>query len=297
MALLLRQKKPGPLKPTPNPYPSRFQRWRQSLWVTFLFILLVGVAVRLYKPLYDPFEKGLFEKITFLQKSFLRPLHETRALLQNAQHFVYLKEEHGRLSRENEVLKREVQVLRPLSHENEALRQVLQIPLSEEVKYRATRILSSPYDGLHRFFLIEGGAKEGLTKNQAVVVNEGIVGRIEKVGRHVARVLLMTDLNSRIPVMTTLSEQKAILAGNGTFLSTLVYINDVSKLQVGEKIVTSGLGGIFPPGFPVGVIESLDQGKVKVRPYAPLQTIEWVQILNIQPQEFHREVSAALEDE
>jgi len=294
--LFLPHKKPGPIKPTPNPYPSRFQRWRQSVWLTFIFILLLGGAVRFYKPLYDPLEQILFEKVVFLQKSFLHPFYQTRILLQSAQQLVYLKEKHARLVLINEDLKKELQALKPLSHENKVLKQLLNIPVQDGLKYRTVRVLASPYDGLHRFFLIEGGEKDGVIKDQAVVVEEGIVGRIEKVGKYLARVLLITDLNSRIPVMTTSSKQKAILSGNGSFLSTLVYVNDISKLQVGEKVVTSGLGGIFPAGFPVGVIDSFDHGKVKVRLYVPFQDIEWVQILNLRPQEFHREVSSALED-
>lgn len=297
MALFLCHKKRGPLKPTPNPYPSRFQRWRQSVWVTFIFILLLWGGVRFYQPLYEPLERVLFENVAFLQKGLLHPFYETQALLQHAQQLVYLKEEHARLAIENEDLKKELQTLRPLSYENKALKQLLNVSIQEELKYQAARVLASPYDGLHRFFLIEGGEKEGIIKDQAVVVEEGIVGRIEKVGKHLARVLLITDLNSRVPVMTSLSEQKAIFAGNGSSLSTLVYVSDVNKLQVGEKVVTSGLGGIFPPGFPVGVIESLDHGKVMVRPYVQFRNIEWIQILILRPHDFHREVSSALEDE
>lgn len=297
MALFLRYKKPGPLKPTPNPYPSRFQFWRHSLLASFILILIGGGILRFYKPFYDPLQDGLFEGVAWLQKGFLQPFHETSALLKDAHQFIYLKDEYGRLKLENENLHKEVQALRSLAHENEALRKMLNAPSVEVVKYSAVRVLSSPYDGFHRFFLIEGGQKDDLIKDQPVIVEEGVVGRLEKVGTHVARVLLITDLNSRIPVVTSLSNEKAILSGNGSFLPTLVYVNDVKKIQVGEQIVTSGLGGVFPPGLPVGVVDAIENGKVKVRPYVPFQKVEWVQVLKIHPENFYKEINTALEEE
>ncbi|MBL8675996.1 MAG: rod shape-determining protein MreC [Alphaproteobacteria bacterium] len=297
MALFLRYKKPGPLKPTPNPYPSRFQFWRHSLLASFLIILIGGGVLRFYKPFYDPLQDGLFEGVAWLQKGFLQPFHETSSLLKDTHQFIYLKDEYERLKLENETLHKEIQVLRPLAHENSALRKILNVPSVDGVKYQGARVLSTPYDGLHRFFLIEGGQKNDLIKDQAVIVEEGVVGRLEKVGAHVARVLLITDLNSRVPVVTSLSNEKAILSGNGDFLPTLVYVNDVKKIQIGEQIITSGLGGVFPPGFPVGVVETIENGKIKVRPYAPFQKIEWVQILKIHPENFYKEINTALEGE
>jgi len=297
VALFLRYKKPGPLKPTPNPYPSRFQFWRHSLLASFILILIAGGALRFYKPLYDPLQDGLFEGAVWLQKGFLHPFHETNALLTDAHHLIYLKDEHGRLKLENEKLYKEIQVLRSLAQENAALRKTLHVPPAEIVKYSAARVLSSPYDGLHRFFLIEGGQKHNLMKDQPVIVQEGVVGRLEKVGAHVARVLLLTDANSRIPVVTSLSHEKAILSGNGSFLPTLVYVNDVKKIQKGEQIVTSGLGGIFPPGLPVGIVDAIENGKIKVRPYVPFHKIEWVQVLTIHPEDYYREINTALEEE
>lgn len=254
-------------------------------------------AVRFYKPLYDPLQDLLFEGACGLQRVFLHPFHGTTALLKDTHNLMHLREEFARLSTENATLKRELQTLRPLSHENEALKKVLHIPAAEALTYRAVRVLASPYDGLHRFFLIDVDSQESLVKDQAVVVEEGIVGRLEKVGKYTARVLLLTDVNSRIPVMTTLSDQKAILAGDGTFLPTLIYINDVRKIQPGEKVVTSGLGGFFPPGYPVGIVESTENGHIKVRPYAALHSMEWVQILKALPPGFYEEVSSGLEEE
>lgn len=297
MALFIRHKEPGPLKPTPNPYPSRFQMWRHSLSITFILILTIGAILRFYKPFYDPIQQSVFEGTAWLQGEIVQPFREVQVLLEDTYTFLYLKEEYNRLKAENEKLKRQVQVLSPLYHENAVLRQSLHIPAFEAYGHRAVRILASPYDGLHHFFLIDGGHKEGLEKDQAVVAVEGVVGRLEKVGSYVARVLLLNDSNSRIPVMTSTSDQKAILAGDGGFFPTLVYVNEIRKIQKGEQVVTSGLGGIFPAGLPVGIVEDVSNGKIRVRPYASFQKMEWVYILGLPSKEFQHEVRTSLEEE
>ncbi|MBS0271405.1 MAG: rod shape-determining protein MreC [Proteobacteria bacterium] len=297
MALFIRHKEPGPLKPTANPYPSRFQMWRHSLSVTFILILICGLIFRFYKPFYDPIQQSIFEGTIWLQGEIVQPFQEVQALLEDTYTFMYLKEEYNRLKTENEKLKRQVQILSPLYHENVVLRQSLHIPPFEAYGHRTARILSSPYDGLHHFFLIDGGSKDGLEKDQAVISLEGVVGRLEKVGKYIARVVLLNDSNSRIPVMTATSSQKAILAGDGSFFPMLVYIGEVRKIQKGEQVVTSGLGGIFPPGLPVGIVEDISNGKIRVRPYASFQKMEWVHVLRLSSQEFQHEVRTALEEE
>lgn len=297
MAFFVHHKKPGPLKLTANPYPSRFQRWRHSLGISFILVLVVCGGLRLHKSFYESIQQMLFEGTAWIQKGIIRPFQETHLLLKDTQTFMHLKKDYAHLKHENESLKWQLQALKPLYHENRVLRQALRAPAFETYGHLTARILASPYDGLHHFFLIEAGHKEGLEKDLAVVVPEGIVGRLEKIGTHVARVLLLTDTSSRIPVMTLISEQKAILAGDGSFFPTLVYVGETQKIQQGEQVVTSGLGGIFPAGFPVGVVEDTSNGKITVRPYVPFQKLEWVHILRLHSEDFRRELTTALEGE
>jgi rod shape-determining protein MreC len=297
VALFVRHKKPGPLKPTANPYPSRFERWRHSLGLTFILMLIVGGSLRFYKPFYDVLQQGLFEGTALVHGIFIHPFYETRTLLKDTHTFMYLKEEYVRLKEENEALKWQLLALSPLQHENVVLRQSLKVSTFEKQGHLTARILSSPYDGLHHFFLIAAGQREGLEKDQAVIVPKGVVGRLEKVGKYVSRVLLLNDTNSRIPVMTATSEQKAILAGDGSFLPTLVYVGEIRKVQQGENVVTSGLGGIFPSGLPIGRVEQITNGKIRVRPYVPFQDLEWVHILRINPDGFLEEFKSVGEGE
>lgn len=293
MSFFIRYKKPVSSKPKANPYPSRSLKWRSSIGYALVILLIGGCGLRLYKPWYNEIEAGLFEGTAWIQGVFIRPFHETHDLLKNTHVLMHLKDEYRRLSQENEQLKWQLQALGALQHENAILRENLRVPLFEKQGHLTAKILSSPYDGLHHFFLIAAGDKDGLEKEQPVIVKEGVVGRLEKVGRSVSRVLLLNDSNSRIPVITLTSQQKAILAGEGTFFPTLVYVGDIRKIQPGEKVVTSGMGGIFPAGLPVGIVDEITSNKIKVRPYAPFQKIDWVHILQVNSEEMMEELDEA----
>jgi len=290
-------KKSPSLKPTANPYPSRSQKWKNSLIITFIFILIGGGILRFHKPFYHKVEQGLFEGTAWIQTILYYPFSATHTIFNTTSTIGHLKEDHERLMRENETLKWHLQTFNALAYENKILKQTLHISLEETPHHHTAKILSSPYDGLHHFFLIAAGHKDKVERDQAVIVKEGVVGRLEKVGHSISRVLLLNDPNSRIPVVTTNSQQKAILAGDGSFFPTLVYVGDVRKVQKGEKIITSGMGGIFPAGLPIGIVEKITNNEVRIRPYVPFRDIEWVHILQVPSPEFRHELNAALRAE
>lgn len=253
--------------------------------------------MRFYKPLYHKVEQGLFEGTAWIQTVLYYPFSATHNIFKTTYSISHVREDYERLMKENEKLKWHLQTLNALTYENKILKQNLNIPLEEKPNHHMAKILSSPYDGLHHFFLILAGSQDNVAKDQAVVVKEGVVGRLEKVGHSISRVLLLNDANSRIPVVTTNSQQKAILAGDGSSFPTLVYVGDVRKIQKGEKVITSGMGGIFPAGLPIGVVEKITHNEVRIRPYVPFRDIEWVHILQIPSPKFRQELNAALRAE
>jgi rod shape-determining protein MreC len=298
VSVFRRYKPPGPLKRKANPYPTRTYPFRQKISIlVFAFFLLGGAALRFYPSLYNPLSSFLFEGTASFQRIFIYPFQQAHTFLKDSYTFINLKNEHAALVQENKDLKWKLQVLHPLQHENNVLRQQLNVSTPRPYMHRVARIVSSPYDGIHYFFLIAAGSDQGLTKDQAVVDPDGVLGRIEKVGHHVARVLLLNDVNSRVPVMTEGSHQKAILAGEGNFFPTLVYVTDIQKIKPGEKVVTSGVGGIFPPGLPVGYINDITGGKIHVRLLASYKNLEWVHILHPQSASFLQEVQTNLEEQ
>ncbi len=105
-----------------------------------------------------------------------------------------------------------------------------------------------------RSLLIDAGAKQGIEKEYAVMDSHGLLGRVITVGRRSSRVLLLSDLNSRIPVMTDDGLVRAIMVGDNSLNPKLRYIDSEAKLEQGMKLVTSGDEGILPKGLGIGKI-------------------------------------------
>jgi rod shape-determining protein MreC len=128
--------------------------------------------------------------------------------------------------------------------------------------------------------LIDAGSSAGVRKGQAVIAGENLVGRVAEVGARVGRILLLTDPSSNIPVMIEGSRAKAILSGDNTDRPRLNYLSPNSNPAVGNRIVTSGHGGAFPPGMPVGVIASIQDGIVRVEPFVHRYQLEYVAVVD-----------------
>jgi rod shape-determining protein MreC len=185
----------------------------------------------------------------------------------------YLRGENARLVQWEEVARR-------LERENEELRGLLNFTPQGIRGFITGRVIANSGGAFLRNVLLDVGAAEGVERGQAAITGEGVVGRVTEVGDRAARVLLITDLNSNIPVLLEASRDRAVLSGDNSEMPRLLYLPAKSSVKPGDRVVTSGSGGIFPPGLPVGVVASVDNGVVRVEPYASLSRLEYVRIVD-----------------
>ncbi len=113
-----------------------------------------------------------------------------------------------------------------------------------------------------------------------MIASIGLVGRIGSAGQHSARVLLLTDLNSRIPVVIESSRERAVLTGDNTGHPRLEFLAVDARITVGDRIVTSGQGGLFPPGLDIGVVSVVGEERSLVQPYVNWDRLELVTVLD-----------------
>jgi len=184
-----------------------------------------------------------------------------------------LRDENARLLQWQEVARR-------LDAENARLRGLVKFTPESPVRDVAARVIGNSGGAFARNVLVNAGSREGVNRGQAAATGEGLVGRIAEVGDHSARVLLVSDLNSRIPVVLDDTRERAVMAGDNSDQPRLLYLRANAAVKVGERIVTGGAGGVFPPGIPVGVVASIADGVVRVEPYAELSRLEFVRIVD-----------------
>ena len=192
-----------------------------------------------------------------------------------------------KLEKENDVLKAENLKLRQwysqaaeLQSENAKLRDLLKFVPAGKSAYISARTATDSTSPYSRSIVVTSGRDNGVAQDAAVINDRGMIGRVVEVGQKTARVLLLTDINSRIPVMAEGSREHSIAAGGAGDNLTLMYVPENSKLKVGERMVTSGDGAVLPPGLPIGLVTKIEKNTVTVTPFADWYRIEYVSVLD-----------------
>ena len=196
--------------------------------------------------------------------------------------FIYFQD----LERKNIELKLEIARLQHLQSEvesvraeNIALKDLLTIAEEEEFEYITTKLLSVSFNPFSRTALISAGQKQGIEPDQIVVNSGKLVGKVIEVSNNYAKVMLISDVNSRIPIKANSSREQGILAGNNNNNSKILYLPNNHLVQKDEEIVTSGHGNIYPAGILVGYVSKVTEHDVMVNVAADLSKTEFVQIL------------------
>jgi len=209
-----------------------------------------------------------------------RPLAALADLATRARRLVGVYQDNDRLVEENERLIGWQQAALKLASENAQLRDLLKLAPEPTATYLTARVIANSGGAYVRSLMVYAGSENGVSRGQAAVTGEGLIGRVSEVGSRAARILLVTDLNSRVPVVVQGSRQRALLAGDNSDRPCLRYLDSGAAIRIGDRIVTSGQGGVFPPGLPVGVVASLDGEAPRVEPYAELSRVEYLRIVD-----------------
>jgi rod shape-determining protein MreC len=209
-----------------------------------------------------------------------RPASAVASVVNAVHDLAALRAENVRLAEENARLMHWQTVARELDNENKALRSQLNYTPDPDSAFITARVVGDTGGAFVHSMLINAGTREGVRKGQAVIAGETLVGRVAEVGDRSGRILLLTDINSRIPVIIEGTRAKAILSGDNSDRPRLQYLSPNSNPAVGNRIVTSGHGGAFPPGMPVGVIASIPDGVVHVEPFVHRYQLEYVTVVD-----------------
>ena len=212
--------------------------------------------------------------------AIVQPLSAVPAAIESAEGLLTLRSDNVRLHAENDELRRWQAVAMALEAENAMLKANLQWMPEPAASYVTARVVADAGGVYARAVLLSLGPNHGMTKGQIAVDERGLVGRVTEVGARSARVLLLTDMNSRIPVILEGSRARAILVGtNGSRPRLMHWPEGVMPVE-GERVVTSAEAQAFPAGLPVGVVHYSAGNAPEVDPAARLDRLEVVRVFN-----------------
>ena len=184
---------------------------------------------------------------------------------------------YNNLKKENNLLKNKILKSDYLTLENTQLRRLIDEQMGSYSNLVSSRVMLDKQSPYLNSFVINSGNNKNIKNGMEVLDGKNFIGRIVDVNFFSSRVLLVSDLNSKIPVLSEPSGSHAILSGHGTNEPTLEYLSKNNGIQDGDKIYTSGKEGIFTPGLVVGKAK-IEKNKIKVLLFADLDQITFVNI-------------------
>ena len=191
---------------------------------------------------------------------------------------INLNSNYEELVKENDELKNNITKTDFLELENSQLRKLIEEQVESSSNLVSARVMLDKQSPYLNSFVINIGSNKNIKNGMAVLDGKNFIGRVVDVNYFSSRVLLVSDLNSKIPVLTEPSENHAVLSGRGTKEPTLEYLSENHTVQNGDKIYTSGKEGIFITGIPIGEVK-IEKDKVKVLLFSDLSQITFVNII------------------
>jgi len=202
-------------------------------------------------------------------------------------HYLWLIDtarENESLLEENRRLQSQLVAVQEVGLANERLRRLLDFKEGLDIPTLPAQVVGEDAASWFRTVVIDKGSDDGIMEKMPVVVAEGVVGRIIRVAPHQSRVLLITDASSAIASLVQKNRTRGICRGEGAKL-TLDFVLRLKDVEVGDLIVSSGTGGVFPKGLAIGRVEAVTRGdfglfqSVTVTPSVDFSRLEEVLVL------------------
>lgn len=193
---------------------------------------------------------------------------------------VRVYKENKQLKKENlemTLLKNQV---RTLKMENKLLSGLLNYTPPPEATFVSAKIIAEEGDGFSHSLIAYIDKDADVQEGQIVLGSESVIGRIEAVSGHYVRILLFTDINSKIPVIVERSRERGILSGDNTAIPKLLFTSLDADIRTGDMLVTSGVAGIFPAGLPIGIVSRIGEDEIDVETITDIPRLEYVRIVN-----------------
>ena len=250
------------------------------LIVPFLAIFLFW---RIESTRIEQFRADLTDAIVPNFSWIMEPLTTGVQLVGSFQGYVNLNEQNQELRRELQQMKAWKEAALQLEQENAHLLRLNNVQLDPEFTYVTGVVLADSGSPFRQSVLINIGRQDGVLDGWAAMDGIGVVGRIAGVGRKTARVVLLTDTSMRVPVVIQPSGERAILAGDGTTRPTLELLENRQRVRPGDRIVTTGDGGVFPSNLLVGEVMQTASRELRATLLADYENLKFLRIARSQP--------------
>ena len=262
-----------------------YLRGMRRLAVAALALALLGLFLfwRSDNPRVEQVRADLIDRVSPTFDWTVKPAASLARLVADFRSYARVHAQNAELRRELQAMQGWREAALQLEQKNAELLALNNVRLSPRLTYVTAEVLADSGSPFRQSVLINVGRADGVTDGAAVVDGLGLVGRVAGVGNRTARVLLLTDSSSRAPVVLRPSGPHAIRAGDTRPAPALDFLDRADEIRPGDRVVTSGDGGLLPPEIPVGRTVLGPDGRLRVTPSADTRRLDFVRVLRAAP--------------
>ncbi|MCO4847907.1 MAG: rod shape-determining protein MreC [Yoonia sp.] len=253
----------------------------RRLLVGLLVLALLGIFLvwRIDSPRVERFRLAVIDRVVPSFDWAMAPVTSIANLVSDFQSYQQLAAQNGDLRRELQQMKAWKEAALQLEQENAKLLGLNNVRLDPKLTYVTGVVMTDSGSPFRQSVLLNVGARDGIIDGWPTMDGIGLVGRISGVGDKTARVILLTDTSSRIPITIQPSGQRAILGGDNTLNPPVDFLENADLVRPGDRVVTSGDGGVFPADLLVGQVALGTDRRLRVRLSADYERLEFLRVL------------------
>lgn len=260
-----------------NEYTGPLRRLLTAVLV--LVLAAVFLLWRIDSPRVEQFRAQVTDAVVPNLDWAMAPVTGAINLLRDFQSYQRLSEQNQELRSELRRMQTWKEAALQLEQENARLLDLNNVRLDPRLTYVTGVVLADSGSPFRQSVLLNVGARDGVVEGWATMDGIGLVGRISGVGENTARVILLTDSSSRIPAIIQPSGQRAIIAGDNSAAPPIDFLESPELVRPGDRVISSGDGGVFPAGQLIGQIAADPGGRLRVRLAADFERLEFLRVL------------------
>jgi len=250
-----------------------------------LFLLALFLFWRIDSPRAERLRAQITDRIVPTFDWILIPVTKAAGMIENFQSYTRIYDQNQELRRELQQMKAWKEAALQLEQQNAKLLDLNNVRLDPKLTYVTGVVLADSGSPFRQSLLLNIGQRDGIVDGWAATDGLGLVGRISGVGRNTSRVIMLSDSNSRIPVTIQPSGQRAILSGDNSVLPPIEFIESPELVRPGDRVVSSGDGGVFPADILVGHVAQDKDRRLRVRLAADYERLDFLRVLRAMPKE------------
>ena len=244
-----------------------------------LVLLAIFVVWRIDSPRVERFRAEVIDRVVPSFEWAMVPVTGVANLIADFQSYQRIAEQNQELRRELQRMRAWREAALQLDQENARLLDLNNVRIDPELTFITGVVMADSGSLYRQSVILNVGARDGIRDGWPAMDGIGLVGRISGVGENTSRVLMLTDSTSRIPVVIQPSGQRAILAGDNTIFPLIEFLEDSDAVRPGDRVVTSGDGGVFPADLLIGQVALGTDRRLHVRLAADYQRLEFLRVL------------------